>query len=135
MSIPLAWLDSSHTVLVQNFNRKWTMDDYYEAIEATYTLIDMVDHPVDIIVDISQKPASTSRLISAAGEVADETEMTRVHPNQRMMIVVGGGQFMRTIVDMGMKYAPRLSRSLFAADSFDEARMLIARGQYGYNAR
>ncbi len=132
MSIPISWRDASHTVLVQNFNGQWTLDDYYETVEETYSLIDTVNHPVDVIVDITQNPGSTSRLIAAAGEVADEETPARVHPNQRMLVVVGGGQFMRTIVQMGMKYAPWIARTLAAADSYDEARQLINKRRVGY---
>ena len=134
MTIPVSWHDPSHTVLVQNFNGQWTLDDYFETVEATYTLIDTVNHPVDVIVDISQDPGSTTRLIAAAGEVADSSGPARVHPNQRMLVVVGGGPFMRTLVQMGMKYAPWLARTLVAADTHDEARTLINRHQLGYNS-
>lgn len=133
MSIPVTWRDQAHTVLVQNFNGEWTLDDYYETVEATYDLIDMAGHPVDVIVDVSLNPGSTSRLIAAAGEVADAPDIARVHPNQRLMIVVGGGHFMRTMIQMAMKYAPWMARTLQAADTFDEARTLINRYRLGYS--
>lgn len=133
MNIPVTWRDPSHTILVQNFNGEWTLNDYYETIEATYDLIDMTGHPVDVMVDVSLNPGSASRLIAAAGELGDVPDMARVHPNQRLMVIVGGGQFIRTLIQMAAKYAPRMAQKLLAADTFDEARTLINRHRLGYS--
>lgn len=127
LNIAVAWRDPSHTVLVQDFNTRWTLDDYFATVERTYAMIDTVDHPVDVIVDVSGDPASASRLIAAAGEAANATSGARVHRNQRLMVVVGGGQMMRTVVQMADRYAPRIAATLFAADTLDEARVVINR--------
>jgi hypothetical protein len=124
----VCWRDNARTILYQNFNYNWTIDDYRATLQRTYRLIDKAKGPVDIIADFSQNTASVSRLLAASQHTAVALgEQFPVHRRQRLMVVVGGGRFLRTLLDLGERHAPGAVVGLQYADSVDEARVLIHR--------
>ncbi len=125
MSIIVKWLNSPRNILYQRFSGDWTIDEYYQALDVTFAHIGEVDHAVDVIINFSGNTSSFSRLVSATTSTFKDVHNARVHPNQRMMVVVGGGAYMRTIIEMGERLAPDATRNLYCADSLDEAHVII----------
>jgi hypothetical protein len=125
MAVLVRWRNNEKTVLYQRFYGSWTPADYYQSVDVTYAMLDQVSHPVDIIIDFTGDVASLFRLISAADRLAAEAADHRVHSNQRMIVVVGGGMLFRKLVEMRERVVPRLVGCLLCADTLEEAGTLI----------
>ena len=124
MNVNIQWKDEQRTILYQDFNGPWTVEDYYRTVDHTFALMNQVDHPVDIIADFSANTAAFCHLLAAAGK--DEAgQQARVHRNQRSIVVVGGGTYMRSLMNMGRRVAPHLMRNLFQADTLYEAHAVL----------
>lgn len=128
MNVNIHWRDEQRTILYQNFNGPWTVDDYYRTVDHTYDLMNQVDHPVDIIADFSANAAAFCHLLAAAGK-AEANQQARVHRNQRRIVVVGGGTYMKSLLNMGRRVAPHLMRNLFQADTLEEAHATLQRSE------
>jgi hypothetical protein len=125
MAVLVRWRNDEKTILYQRFYGSWTPTDYFQSMDVTYAMLDQVSHPVDIIIDFSGDVASLFRLVSASDRLAAEPANHRVHTNQRMIVVVGGGMLFRKLVEMRQRVVPRLEDNLLCADSLEEAGTLI----------
>jgi beta-galactosidase GanA len=55
MGVTHRWYDADKTILLHTYAGDWTMDDFYQIVDDTYTLITSVTHSVDVVIDMSQQ--------------------------------------------------------------------------------
>lgn len=127
MAVTYHWHDEDRTLLYINYTGNWGMKEYARAIETTYLMLDEVNHPVDLIINMIDSTASMPKLFAQISVREMEHLNTRAHPNQRQVVIAGGSLFLRTIINVVRKSAPRLLNTVVYADKLEEARSIIHR--------
>ncbi|MBA3867867.1 MAG: hypothetical protein H0X30_01800 [Anaerolineae bacterium] len=96
--------------------------DFHTCINDAYRMVNMVNHPVDIIVDMTKATFIGTSFLSAQGN-----SEAKVQDNQRMAILVGAPAFIRALVNIGKKIAPKTTKNIHFAKTVDEAIILIGK--------
>jgi hypothetical protein len=86
MGIQVAWTNPDYRVMKLDFQRGWTWDDLYAAIQQADDLITSVEHRVHMIIDISHAGGLPRDFMRVAGDVFDSGD---ARPNEGQKIVVG----------------------------------------------
>jgi hypothetical protein len=64
MSVRVTWLDSSHTVIVREFEGAWTWDEYYASQQQVSEMLLSVRYNVHQIFDFTRSSALPSNTLS-----------------------------------------------------------------------
>lgn len=124
MGIKVTWDNPEKTVLRQNFNGRWEIDELYHCIDKTHKLLSGLDHPVHIIIDLTNSKVPTNVL--SAMRYMD----SRVAPNQGIVVVVGADDYTETIMDVAKRLAPHAIGNSYQTTSLEDARRVILENVY-----
>jgi hypothetical protein len=116
MGITVKWYDETHTLLFVQYDVEWTMNDFRESIETSYNLMETVEHPVDIIQDLSQMRHFPVVLMS----MGRFTE-AKAHPRKRYMIMAGANMFVEKLIGVAKVIAPSVTEDLHFVPTLDQA--------------
>lgn len=101
MNIRAAWDNEDNTILRYEFLKGWSWNDLYQAFEIGNSLLDSVEHRVDVIMDFTNASLfAPSGAINQAQHVANNPR----HPNIGLTVVVGSS-FMSGMFKMINKLA------------------------------
>ena len=92
MGINVAWTNPTQTVIKLDFQRGWTWDDLYAAIQQADQLITSVNHNVDLIIDISHAGGLPRDFMRVAGDIFDSGD---ARANEGQKIVVGANSLIQ----------------------------------------
>ncbi|MFQ3659313.1 MAG: hypothetical protein SNJ54_10225 [Anaerolineae bacterium] len=121
MPYEVFWFDDSYTLLYQRYQPGFDLTDLYEVAETSATMLATVGHPVDIIVELAPKGMPNLNGVLRAAQYVDSI----VSPNQRLVVVVRASSFMRSVVELSCKIAPKATEKLYFVDTLEEALALI----------
>jgi hypothetical protein len=120
------WHDEHKTIIYQDFSGEWIAHHYYDIVNKTYRMIDTVDHPVSVILDFTASETSAAKVFSSISISSSGALSAQIHPNQRMIIVLGADQFLKTVFNMWERISPRMVENLHYADGILEALETIS---------
>lgn len=124
MPITLEWYDEDKTILREIYAGNWTVEEHINASNEIYEQIEVVSHPVDVLLDFRQQSRSPAHPISAIRH----RERKR-NPNQRMTIAISADSFFQALRPVIAVAAPNIGSQLHYVDTVDEALDLIARSR------
>ena len=113
------WHDDRKTILHQVYEGRCVAADFHTCINDAYGMVNMVNHPVDIIVDMTKATFIGTSFLSAQGN-----SEAKAQENQRMAVLVGAPAFIRALVNIGKKVAPKTTKNIHFAKSIEEALIL-----------
>jgi hypothetical protein len=131
MAILVDWHSEARTILHQRFIHTWSTSDYFQVIDRTYRLLGSVEHVVDVVVDFTESTSSPSRVLSSISLSSASILETRVHPNQRLVVVLGADSYLKAVFNMWSRILPRAMHNVAYAGNFSEALGMIARYNTG----
>jgi hypothetical protein len=114
------WHDDRKTILHQVYEGRCVAADFHTCINDAHRMVNTVHHPVDIIVDMTKATFIGTSFLSAQGN-----SEAKVQYNQRMAILVSAPAFIRALVSIGKKVAPKTTKNIHFAKSIEEALILI----------
>lgn len=120
MTIRLTWDTERKTVLRQQFEGYWDLDEFYRIIDKTRKLLDGLSHTVHIIFDTTNSHRTPSNLLSAMRYVNDQ-----VAPNQGEVIFVGADDELRSMLAIASRIAPDATGSGHYVETLPEAYSLL----------
>src|ERR1043165_51862 len=120
MSAHSYWHDDRKTILRQVYEGRCVAADFHTCINDAYRMVNTVNHPVDIIVDMTKATFIGTRFLSAQGN-----SEAKVQDNQRRAVLVGAPAFIRALVSIGKKVAPKTTKNIHFAKTTEEALSLI----------
>ena len=85
MSIDFAWDNDDQTVLRLVATAPWNWNDFHKGMRRATFLLDTVDHPVELIIDLRQ---SNTLPAGALGHVRSLGKP--LHPNMRTRLIIIG---------------------------------------------
>ena len=118
--ISIEWDNLEQTVMLHVYVGKWSLDDYEAAAKRAYGMIDAVDHPVDLIIDLSQSDEPPLRITPVAIRVSEAQ-----HPLQKRIVIIGASSLMMMMYEGGKRLVPHLLKHVYLTKTRDEARALL----------
>ena len=121
MPVKVQWDDEAKTIIRQIYEGDIILDDYYIATNEFVTLAKSVPHTIHSIMDrtkVRKNSGSTLRVMQYANN--------RLPPNMGLSIIVKANLITRMMVDMGKKFAPKLTAGVMYCDTLEEAHQIIA---------
>jgi hypothetical protein len=126
MSIEVHWDTEDQQTLCYQFDGKWTWDDLYEAVNRANLMLDAIERPTPVIVDVSGISGIPSGAMSQASGL-----MHRSHPNISLTVIVGANRFVRMMADMFTRLRPQSPHTYTFVTTLEEAYHVIQEKQVG----
>lgn len=123
MGIQVMWENDERQVLLNVYEGAWNLDDFYAAVRETRRMMDSVTYTVGIIFDVSSSRTFPNGFMSAMRAIS-----RKPHPNQGIMVIVGGNSFMRVFYDVFTRVYPMQStrHPTYMAATYEEAHTIFA---------
>jgi hypothetical protein len=115
MPITVSWHDASKTIVHLSYLKPWNWPEFETAIVEANALMDTVDHPVDMIVQMHD---GLPREISPA---RFRTIFQHFHRNIRSTALLGANDLIRVTITAFMRVLGQDHREFFFAASIDDA--------------
>lgn len=124
MTIHVVWANREQTAVHLEFERGWSWDDLYAAIQQADDMLTSVKHQVDLIIDISKAGGIPRDFMRVAGDVFASGE---ARSNEGRKIVVGAGWLIKGAYNTFLKvYGHQLkNRPFLFASTMDEANAML----------
>lgn len=120
MSYLVEWGDENQTIVIQTYNGKVSIEDYYRAVDESAKLLSSVDHPVDLIMDTTEAKTDMKGFLQAVSYANK-----KVPKNQRLVIVVGANHFIQMLSKIASTIAPKAAENGYFVDTLEEAHKFI----------
>lgn len=86
MGVTIQWLNKDKAILFCRITGNWNCDRFYTTLETMWQGLGQVDHPVDLIIDLS-----SGKMVAEKTVIASELVPDWCPPNLRYVILVGRG--------------------------------------------
>ena len=124
MSVTVEWANPEKTILCFRISNPWTWEDYYNATDEAWDMMQTVDHIVDYVIDMTGTKIVPPNAMSHIRRRA-----SRTHPHKGMGIFVGVSGFMKVIIDMIGNIIPTSKANVRTCTTLTEAYAIIAEEQ------
>jgi len=122
MSVTASWNDEAHTIVRVEFVDPWNMTELSQAIQVSRQLMSSVSHTVDAIWDSTATNGAPSNLFS---HFMMPNEDTKIPGNQRYVVVVVHGAFLKTFAGMAKRLLPQITKNMYITSSLQAAEQKI----------
>lgn len=124
MKIEPMWDNEQQTIIRHIFQRGWSWTDFHQALEKASTMMDTVQHRVDVVLDFRDASIIPSGAITQVKKAYSNPK----HPNIGATVVVGANSFMQALVQVGTKLTPGTLQSwdVMFANNLEEAYTQLA---------
>lgn len=116
MGVRTFWHDDRKTIVNQVYEGKCVAADFHASVTEAYHLVSNVEHTVDIIVDMTNANFVGTSFLSVRGN-----SEAKAQPNQRMAVLVKAPIFVKTLVIIGKKVAPKTTKNIHFVETVEEA--------------
>jgi hypothetical protein len=118
--------DDEKTVMFWRYEAPWTWDEYYQAQDAAWKMLDTVKYKVDGIMDMSQSFTLPSGAMTHSREA-----LAHAHANTGLVVIVGANHFLRAIFNLlNTVYNPIVKKvNIVMVSTLQEAYVLIRKHQ------
>jgi len=121
MPVEVIWDNDDKTIIRQIYRGITTTDDYFLATDCIYNMACLVpEKTVHVILDRREVRATPASLFTVLRYANDH-----LPPNLGVSVIVKPSMFTRLLVDMGKRFAPKLTRVVYFTDTLEEARQII----------
>lgn len=122
MAIRVMWESEAKQVVLNIYEGTWSLNDFYAAVHESNRLMETVDYRVNVIFDVRNSRTFPNGFMGAI-----RTLSRKPHPNNGVMVIVGGNAFMRVFYDVFTRVYPMQSaaQQTFMAANYEEARAIF----------
>lgn len=120
MPITSSWYDDKKTLIYAQFEGYWDLNDYFQMVETNGKMVETQAHTVNIILDLRPTLTRPLNLLSAARHVEKKWP-----ENQGVVCVVGANQYLKSIVGIARRFAPKAVGQTYFMSTMDEAFSFI----------
>jgi hypothetical protein len=121
MAIDVQWMTPEKEVLLVIYGERWSLEDYYLAIDRSTQMMDEVNHLVHIIQDASGMKEYPTKLLSA-GSYTEK----KAHPRRGIMIMVGLNRFIQSLLNIGKVIAPKATQDMYFVETMEQAKKKLS---------
>lgn len=124
MPIIVKWYDTEKQNICYEVVGRWTWEDLFVAIDEAVQLLDTVDYPVNLILDMTQTSHVPTLAVREMGKVANAPTMS--HPNTKKLLVVGANSYIEIMLNVFKKVFPNAGERYLIFHDFDAVRSFLA---------
>jgi hypothetical protein len=124
MPVHFLWDDPEKTILRYEFIGKWTWEELYETIHASWDEVKQLDYIVDSIGDVSGTDGVPPSVITHVRSLSQNRP-----ENTDLMVFVGANAYLNAIMQTFSQISQNILRrdiNIVMAKTLDEARELVA---------
>jgi hypothetical protein len=128
MGITVNWDNDEKTVIRTTFDGRWTLEDFWNAVQDQYRLMDEIPYKVNFISDFRNSGMLPSGALSHARRLISTKQHVHTGP---ISVVVGANRFIQSFFGLLNKVysdTARKHRIIFAS-TIEEGRALLATHQ------
>jgi hypothetical protein len=121
MSVSVEWGNEAQTVLYHHYEGAWNWDEFYIILEQAQTMMDSVDHDIDIIIDMRDShliPKGTLSHWRCLGDLQ--------RPNTGMTMLVGTNTLVLALHELMVQVFPRMGENIVLVCTLEEAYAIAA---------
>lgn len=122
MPIHISWYDEQKTILLEVFEGKWSVEDYYRLIDDAAAHLATVPHTVHIMIDAAKSALPPSAMMGGMRYAIRKRPL-----NQGITVFVQPGSLARALIELGKRFSPATTADVLIAASREEALALIVR--------
>jgi hypothetical protein len=122
MAITVSWDNPEQTIVRYEYSGQWTVGELTNAMREVQSLMDLVSHRVDVIIDMRESKFMPNSALSLG-----RNAIMRKHPNQGKSVIIGASNFARTLYNVFRQvYRTSFDESAYSfADNLEEARLYL----------
>jgi hypothetical protein len=121
MPIQLFWDNDDKTILIQQYEGRWTVEDYYGLVDDFSVKCAEVPHTVHVIANLIGSSMPPGQMLSGI-----QYALKKYPPNTGVLVYVKMNRVMNMFLELARQLSPRFAQFVYAADTLEEARQLIA---------
>lgn len=121
MPIQLFWDNAEKTILMEKYEGRWTVEDYYRLVDKFSIKCAEVPHTAHLIADLGDSSMPPGQMLAGI-----QYAIKNYPPNTGIMVYVGVNRVMTMFIELGRQFSPRFSQFVYTADTVEAARRLIA---------
>ncbi|MBL8153998.1 MAG: hypothetical protein JNM70_07430 [Anaerolineae bacterium] len=119
MPIHITWGNPEHTVILQEFQGRWNINDLHTAFDQTNEMKKSVPHTVNFICDLRQSGMPSGNFLSVV------RRLERQPSNIGRTIMVGANHYIKTLGEVFKTISPSVLKTFFFVGTLEEAWALI----------
>lgn len=120
MSATVNWFDEEKTIIVHYFDGKWTLQDYLQSLKDSELMLNTVDHPVTLFLDMTHSKGLPKGFMSVL-----RANAKRRHPNSGQVLMIGANPIILAFIKLFSKIYYNPNSRFFIVGSIDEALGVI----------
>jgi hypothetical protein len=120
MPVSADWDNEAHTVVRVQIHDPWDTQQYSQATLQAWSLIESVDHTVDLIIDFTDAYSFPKSILSQAS-----ITNIHIHPRQGLVIGVKISPYLQAVIKTTIRVFPRLGHKLCFVQTVQDAYELI----------
>ncbi len=120
MPVTISWDNPDKTILLYQFENRWTWDELYAALNDAWRLLNEGETPVDIIMDMEHADVIPANAIAQFSKIS-----SALHPRMRTIVIVGGGGMAASLLSIFAKVYGKSSQRYHVVVSREKAYALI----------
>jgi hypothetical protein len=135
VGIELYWDNDEQTIMLCEFDSKWTWEELFETLRTVKKVTDRADYEISAIVDVR------AGINLPGGSLFNAQNMENVKKMMKMgdegtgpIVIVSSSPVVRTLYNVAAGINRRAAANILFADSLSQARALLAAGSRAQSA-
>ncbi len=124
-NIEINWDNDDKTVMRYTYQGQWTWQEFYGVMEQSHQMMDTVDHPVDILVDMRASAQIPQGAVTQFRRIANVR-----HPNTGTIVAVTEARVARMLYDIFATVFRPIASRYHIVQTIDEAYAAIEDARY-----
>lgn len=118
MSITVDWYEEEKLNICYKLVGRWTWQDLFDAIEDAVVLLDSVNYPVNIILDVTGTSHVPTLAVNHMARLANAPTVS--HPNTNQFLMVGANRYIEMMMSIFKKLFPHAGQRYITCSSLEE---------------
>lgn len=114
------WDEHNDRILYHEYSGVVTAEEYIAVVDENWDLISPLDHTVHVIQDRRHVRSRVQSIFRALKYANSKTPS-----NLGLRVVVGADSYVKMLISLSQRIAPKLVRDVYFADSVEEAHSII----------
>jgi hypothetical protein len=121
MGVEVRWANPEKTAILFVYVHPWSWDDLYVAREMRDFMMDEVDHPVTVIIDLSASKQLPPNVFAGIKKMWEKK-----HAKSARIILVGTSPLIRSASEVFMRITPGMSSRVRMVATLDDAYSVLS---------
>lgn len=118
MPITVDWYEEEKRNICYRLIARWSWEDLFTAIDEAVVLLDSVDYPVNLVLDMTNTTHVPTLAVNSLAKVASAPTMT--HPNTKQILMFGANKYIELMMNIFKKFFPNAGQRYIICKNTEE---------------